>query len=46
MATQGLHDVHFLSLGEVEDFFGSWANNFIILTDREQRLKSKTRVMH
>lgn len=36
MATQGLHDVYFLSLGEVEDFFGSWANNFIILTNRKQ----------
>lgn len=38
MATQGLHDVYFLSLGEVEDFFGSWANNFIILTNRKQRI--------
>lgn len=46
VAAQGLHDVYLLSLGEVEDFFGSWANNLIVLTDREQRLENKTRVMH
>lgn len=34
-----LHDVDFLSLWEVEDFFGSWANYFVILTNRKQRLE-------
>lgn len=32
----GLHDVDFLSLGEVKDFFGSWTNYFVILADRQQ----------
>lgn len=36
-----LHDVHFLGLGEVEDFFGSRADNFVILADGQQRLENK-----
>lgn len=35
-----LHDVDFLSLWEVEDFFGSWANYFVVLTNRKQRIVS------
>lgn len=33
------HDVDLLSLGEVEDFFGSGAHHLVILANRQERLQ-------
>lgn len=41
-AGAGLHDVHLLSLREVEDLFGSRADDLVVLADGEQRLERKT----